>query len=893
MTSSRTMTGVSLAAVTATLGASLALPVPAFGEAVADRALSDVKVDNVGGCATMTVNFNMRVQLLSSFPERSGRELHVRLLPLDGNHAGQINDSLRTPESIPQLRSIEYEGDNASGPILSLFFTQDMQFEVRAGQQPQQIVVQIAEPGKAGCVAGNPVAPPPPPQPVAATTEQPVAAAPAAVVAPPGLYVVNLASAASAIGTPTPNQQQALGGMVVYESLFEKDAQQWHRLRAGFFETREAAEAARTRLAAAYPDAWVVKVTEDERSAGLASHGAAPTVAAQSAPLPPPAAAPVTTSQPGTPADEAETLRLTTESEQAIRDGNVDRAIQLLTNAAARPENSGTPRALELLGLARERKGQAAHAQAAYEEYLRRFPNAEGADRVRQRLAALSAAPTSPQLRAASGGSAASGKAWAWGLRGSFSQFYFRDQGRTSTLTTNSTLGNEVDNSVNVNQLLTSADVTISGGNDRRQVQLRAAGSYTQNFGTSTSILTTNNGADQWVYRSRPGGGIKALTALYLDYQDSDLSSSIRVGRQTRNSAGVLGRFDGALFGFQANPKLRVNLVGGFPVLSSHQTWVLNERPFYGVSVDFGNKRSALQTSVYWFDQHARGDFVDRRSVGFEGRYVKRRFNAYTMIDYDVKFNRLNLGLFSLNYNFPDNSNFSLTADYRQSPLLTTTNALIGQIDATTFQAIPDLAGLKPFFTDAQIYQLAKDRTLTAKSVTVTYSRPITKELQVSADFNMTDTGGTPGTPASSGTLQVDPLPATGKEYYYGLQLIGSGLLWDNDIYILSGRYADTSTARIYTADVNARVPITSKFRLSPRVRYGFRDNKVTSSTPIPGNFHQLQPTMRFNYYPVRHSEIEIEIGGNFTAQSVHNGTSWDHITEKGWVLSAGYRLDF
>ena len=43
----------------------------------------------------------------------------------------------------------------------------------------------------------------------------------------------------------------------------------------------------------------------------------------------------------------------------------------------------------------------------------------------------------------------------------------------------------------------------------------------------------------------------------------------------------------------------------------------------------------------------------------------------------------------------------------------------------------------------------------------------------------------------------------------------------------------------------------------------------------------------------MKHSEIEIEFGGNFSKQTVWNGTSFDRINETGWVLSAGYRLDF
>ena len=788
----------SLLAIAATAG--MIVPVAAQAQTVADRALSDLHAETTGTCTTLTVNFNIRVQLVSHFPETSGRELHIRVLPLDGTGTAQGRDALRTPQSVPDLRSVQYEGDNPAGPVLSLFFTRDTGFAVQAGATPQQLVIQLTPAGVAGCAA------------TAAATVPPAAGA--------------------------------------------------------------------------------------------------------SLPLA------------GSTADAADTARLIGEAEQAIRDSNLDRAIQLLTNAAAKPENGSSPRARELLGLTRERKGQRAQAQAEYEEYLRRYPTGEAAERVRERLAAITAtAPAATQQLRSASGNAGQGKAWTWGARGSFSQFYFRDQGRTTNFTTNSTLGTEVDNSVNVNQLLTAGDVTITAGNDRHQFQLRAAGSYTRNFGTSSSVSVVNNGAQQLTFRSRPGGGLEALTALYLDYADTGLNSSLRIGRQTRNSAGVLGRFDGALFGFQARRNLRINAVAGFPVLSSHQMSVLKERPFYGLSVDLGTKRSPFQTTLYWFDQRARGGFIDRRALGVEARFLKKNFNAYAMIDYDVKFKQMNLALLSFNYNFPDTSSLSITADYRRSPLLTTSNALIGQAvaaldplnrtplfslasDGSAIQPFerPDLlTGLRPFFTDAQIYQLALDRTLVAKSLTATYSRPLSRKLQVSADFNLTDTGGTPGLAQkfftdTTGALpplllynEISPLPTTGKEYYYGLQLIGSGLLWSNDIYILSGRYSNTATSRIYTVDANARIPITTRFRISPRLRYGFRDDKVTRTNLVPGTYKQLQPTLRMNYYPVRHSEIEVEVGGNFTRQSVFdsNSATWGRVKERGWVLSAGYRLDF
>lgn len=848
------MSGTSLR-IAGTIGALLAaasqiaFAMPAAAQSVAERTLSDIVVDNVGRCSTITVNFNIRVQFLSHFPSESGRELHVRVQPLDAGGTGSLRESLRPPESLRALRSIEYEGADPSGPILTLLFTRDMRFEVEPGRDPQSLVIRIAEPGSGPlCAAVD-----------SAQSASAPATAAADLAIPEGLYVVNLASRPEALPALTPEQIAGLQGRVLYETLFERDSQQWHRLRAGFYRSRGEAETARTALLTQFPDAFVVKVSAEERVQGVATMLDI--------------AGPVTV-KPAEMANQEqieETARLIAQAETAIADRDNDRAIALLTNAAALPDNPNTPRALELLGLTRERKGQQAHAQADYEEYLRRYPNGEAADRVRQRLAALTGGATpGAVLREASGSGSSAGGEWSWDTRGSFSQFYFRDQSKTIFVdASRPEIDPQIDTNTNLNQLLTAADVTISGGNDQRQLQLRAAGAYTANFRT---------GSDD----------IKSVTALYLDYTDNVFDTTVRLGRQTRNSSGVLGRFDGALISWAAKPSLQFNLVGGFPVLRSRQTRVLTERPFYGASVDIGGRRSPVRGTVYWFDQRSSGGFVDRRSVGLETRVLLPRFNAFTIFDYDVQFSQVNLALVTLNYALPDSSNLSITADYRQSPLLTTNNALIGQVYSDTLQPVPDVAGLRPFFTDAQIYQLAADRTYTAKSVTVSYSRPIVDHLQANLDFTMTDTGGTPGTPASAGTQEVLGLPATGTEFYYGAQLTGTGLFWENDIYILSGRYANTQRSTSYTVDFNSRIPLTSNFRLSPRVRYGLRNSTVMDST-----YSQLQPTLRLNYYPMRSLELEIEAGANFASQRDTVAGQATTTDETGFVISAGYRFDF
>ena len=637
-----------------------------YGQTVSDRALSEVTAQTVGDCTTMTIRFHGRVQLLSYFPQTSGRELNIRIRPLDST--GVLGrESLRAPVAVPALRSIEFEGDNASGPTLSLFFKRDVRFDVAAGLDPETIIVSVSEasssavckPEATSAEIWTPLTDTasvnPAPDVATATPESakpeispPVSAQPDIMV-PAGLYVINVLSQPTNLADLPPDKSAKLAGRLTYETSFERDGLTWHRLRAGFFETRQAAEAARKELLVLFPEAWVVKITARERAQGVATRRTSAIDGTAIA------------SKPGavgqvSAADQDVIKTILADAEAAIKTGDNDHAVQLLTKGISYPENELTPRLQELLGLTRERKLQKAQAKAEYEEYLRRYPTGEGADRVRQRLASLDA-PTSDAtgtvLRAPTDSDRAKTSSWHWGARGSFSQFYFRDQSKskfvTAPINPNDPQNDPViDNAVNVNQLLSTADFTMSGGNDRTEFQIRAAGSYTKSFRAKTQLVDPVTGAI--TFRS---GNVKTLSALYFDVNDSQAKLSARIGRQTRNGAGVFGRFDGGLIGWQAKPKFKLNIVAGAPVLRARDIYFRSDRKFYGASVDIGAKRDKLQSTVYWYDQRSRG-LIDRQAVGAEVRYLKDRFNTYALIDYDVHFSKVNLALLTLNYSLKD-----------------------------------------------------------------------------------------------------------------------------------------------------------------------------------------------------------------------------------------------
>jgi len=87
------------------------------------------------------------------------------------------------------------------------------------------------------------------------------------------------------------------------------------------------------------------------------------------------------------------------EARAALKKGNYAQAMQLLTKVLARAENEHSAGAQELLGVAYQKAGQIAQARHEYEDYLRRYPNREGSEGVRQRLDGILTATGDPSER--------------------------------------------------------------------------------------------------------------------------------------------------------------------------------------------------------------------------------------------------------------------------------------------------------------------------------------------------------------------------------------------------------------------------------------------------------------------------------------------------------------
>ena len=290
------------------------------------------------------------------------------------------------------------------------------------------------------------------------------------------------------------------------------------------------------------------------------------------------------------------------------------RAVQLLTAIVDAPDNAFTPEALELLGLARERNNQLAHAKAEYEEYLRRYPKGPDADRVRQRLAGVLAVGATPEGGLRQAGQPATGKppGLAWEVGGSFSEYYFFDDGfqRSELLPSSTQVGTSTtDNQLNQNQLLSTVDGLATVRGPGFIARGRVSATYTEDFLEGGHNQTT-------------------LSALYVEAMDTHQNLFGRVGRQTRSTGGLFGRFDGGLFSVRVAPEVKLEVATGYPVDSSRNLFLQSNRPFVAADVALGRFLKSWDANLYFVDQ---ANYSLRRSPGGGRRGAVSRHDQVTV----------------------------------------------------------------------------------------------------------------------------------------------------------------------------------------------------------------------------------------------------------------------
>jgi len=545
---------------------------------------------------------------------------------------------------------------------------------------------------------------------------------------------------------------------------------------------------------------------------------------------------------------------LMNEARRAMLNEDFSRAIKLYTKVNLKsPKSIYGQQALEFLGLAREKNKQFAHAKSIYQQYLKLYPETEDADRVSQRLAGILMAKTEPKKELTKGkGKESKIDNLQWDTFGSVSQFYNRHVSKF----------NGDASRLNRSALQNGLDFTSKLQSQEYQLSTRFSGTYNANIETAVK--------DE-----------KRISTWFLDLLQKPLSAQLRIGRQSRSSGGILGRFDGAVLSAPVSEDIKLNFVAGYSVFSSRDLFINSDQYFYGVNADLGTFLDSWDFNVFYIEQY-NYELLDRRAIGGEVRFFQENYSFFSFVDYDIYHQGLNSFLFTGQWVFPDRTNINVAYDYRTTPFLTTSSAMQGQ----GFRGVENVSDLEFFFSTDEIKQLAKDRTAAAQSLAIRLSRPFSEKIQINADFRVSTLSGT----VTSGG--VEGTDGTGFDYAYSMDLTGSGLITEGDIYVLGIRYNDLQRSKATSVSINARYPVSREFRVNPRVRVDYRDNDDGTKR------YAYQPSVRMTYRILKSIQLEVEGGGewNFqerSASALTEADSDEFDRTKGYFVIVGYRYNF
>ena len=781
----------------------------------AQRFISSTRLTTDDTGATLSVEFNCKVTYLRHAPEARGDRLTIELDPTTicngvSPQSAQSRARLRPLNAdAVNLVDVEYDGESLTDPTLMLNFSKPVSFSI-ASRTPVtfriDIRIEAGAPADQDPTAGNTLA----------QHRQVVHEKPPAVP-----FVINLASfqrtptIADAAGIEVPDGRR----LFFSEALI--DGVTWYRLRLGDFASAEEARNALAATGGGFPDAWIGKSGDASTDVELVGASSIATV-----PL---------------PEDGDEVDRLMAEARREMVSGNTPRAIQIYTKVLQLPAHPRHPEAQEYLAVAREKQGQLAHAKAEYQRYLSLYPNAEGAARVSQRLAAMLASdrPADSVASAAAGARQSGG---AWRLQTYAAQYYRRDVNQRS----------EQEEIISQSALYSDINVDARRRGERFDFSARLSGGYRNDF------LDDGVGS----------GNETRVSYAYVDVDDAVTGLRARLGRQSRNTGGVLGRFDGLELGYQVTERIVLGSVVGKPAYSANDG-VDRSRTFYGASVNYGPLLDGLELGVYFIQQDIE-DINDRKATGFEFRYFGERQSVWGLIDYDTGYGEIGSAFLQTNWRVTDRFSLHGSVDRRRSPFLSTGNAMIGQ-------PVEDFTQLADIFLEDELRQLALDRSPVSTTYSIGVAHSLTPNLQFNADANRStiaatpDSGGVIGSPAS--------------EYnYLSANLVASSLFREGDVIIIGSRYSDSGAAKVTTLTLDGRFPFRSGLRINPRLRVDRRERVA-----LDGYEWFYYSGLRLQYRANRGFRIELEAGKQFSVQDSDVGID----DRESWFVNLGYQLFF
>jgi tetratricopeptide (TPR) repeat protein len=773
----------------------------------------------------VTMVFNCSMRFVSNLPANEGRVVRIQLRPLpDCGLSPLALIPSETPSVLggaPFLASAQLDSTAPGQVTLTLEFRQNEEFVLAQGADPHGLRLRLLrQTGRKGDVLlGSPD--------VVAT------------------FAVNLDSQPKPFTQADIDRAQQQFKAPVYVSEAVIQGEKWYRLRVGPIERRSEADRLLNLALQDYPRAWLA-IGDDTVTTAAEAGGAQPQ------PLPP-----VERIGSDPPLPPAELKSLLSETRAAMDKHDYPRAITLLTRLQRQPEFPDRASAQELLGLARERAGELAHAKAEYEEYLRRYPEGEGAERVALRLRTLRAA----EARARTGREATPEKR-GWEVSGDWSQLFRYDGSsisngppppntQTVPLASTSTAENAVFNDL---------DLLARRRGESFDWIARLSAGYDKSFQSSAAAL----------------GNPTRVSLASVEMLDRPLGLLARVGRQVSVEDGILGTFDGLLLSWQFAPAWSVNAAAGYPVEQLILAPQTQER-FETLGLHVAPAGAHWDGGLFATTARIEG-LKDRQAAGFEARYVGSLASLVSVIDYDTFYHSLNTASLIGTLSLPARWNVSFDAERRNSPALTTRNALVGQ----TFT---DIMQLEQVFTVQQIYQLARDRTPVTTDYSITATRPLGQRFQITAIATATETG---ATPASGGVAGV---PGTGMLLDYQGQLAATDLWRAGDFSVLTLTTGNTEIGRIDSVAATSRFPIGGAWRLGPR----FTVDRLTALSDGSQQTTYI-PSVLLDWTRGRwlfQLDTGAELGRREAFLQLANGTFVQTQNTSRYYISLSYRVTF
>lgn len=629
-----------------------------------------------------------------------------------------------------------------------------------------------------------------------------------------------------------------------YTTEFDVNATTWEGLALGFFTSEDEAAAVLASLAASFPDAWIRFVSDEERELATAGGEARDRLAND---------IPAVRMVAGKTLSPPEADSALADGRRAILERRYPDAVRLYTDVLESAGHSHGPEAREMLGIALERSGRTTEALAEYEAFGVEYPEHMLASRVDERRRALETAMLESRSTTVSAPAPVIRQDGGWEFRGGISHYYWRNQEQ---------IVHDGNYRVSSSGVLGLADITATRRGERFDVLARVNAAYQHNL-----VEFDRTGDIGWV------------SDAFVDVRDKDWGWQGRIGRQSRREDGVPGRFDGAGIRYFWKDDLSFSVSAGVP-FDSPRFVSDSSRGFVAASARASSLWDGrVSASAYTHQQTADGIY-DRQAVGGEVVYRAGRLATVALVDFDVSYNVLNTFLLNSSWRLDNGWTLSGRVDVGALPYLMTRNALIGQ-------SASSIDELLETYTEGQVRRLARDRTAQSTTLSAGLSMPFGERFDLSFDVSMRQAE---ATVASGGVAAV---PDTGAQLFLNAMAVGTGLLRDNDLWMLSLRSDSTLSRDTQTIIADGRLPFGRALRINPRVTVA----RHTPNQPNASEQTVITPALRI-LWRWKNLLVDLEAGARWSNRELPFFES-DPFTPdgteelRGGFVNLGYRLEF